>query len=91
MAIKMSIQCFLSGQNDERVFAVAWNSRSVNLFDNEETGHKDWSPFKMADENVSSTTKRQISERERLNEPCQSKKKLFLSKLFLRTVFKFEC
>ena len=76
VVIKMSIQCFLSGQNDERVFAVAWNSRSVNLFDNEETSHKHWpwNNFKTADENVSFTTKRQISERERLNVLCQSKK-----------------
>ena len=75
MVIKMSVQSFLSGQNDERVFAVAWNSRSVNLFDNEGTSYKDWNPYKTADENVSSTTKRQISEREQLNELCQSKKK----------------
>ena len=67
----------LSGQNDERVFAVARNSRSFNLFDNEETSYKDWNPFKTAGENVSSTAKRQISERKQLNELCQPKKKLF--------------
>ena len=70
------------------------NSRSFNLLGNEETSHKDWNPFKTARENVSSTTKRQVSgiRRERWNELCQSKKKkLFLSKLFSRTVFKFKC
>ena len=51
-------------------FVVTWNSRSVNLFSNGETSHKDWNPFKTAGENVSSTTKRQISgiRREQLNE-----------------------
>ena len=87
-AVCHTIQCFLSGENDDQ--QGTGNSRSFNLFGNEETSHKDWNPFKTAGENVSSTTKWQVSgiRRERLNELCQSKKKLLLSKLFLRTVFK---
>ena len=58
-------------------FVVTGNSRSFNLFGNEKSSHKDWDPFKTAGENVSSTTKRQVSgiRWERWNELCQSKKK----------------
>ena len=65
-------------------FVVTWNSRSFNLLGNEKTSHKDWNPFKTAGENVSSTTKRQISgiRRERLNKLCQSKKKAVFKNCF---------
>ena len=71
-------------------FVVTWSSISFSLFGNEATSHKDWNPFETAGENVSSTTKQQISgiRRERLNDFCESKKKLFLSKPFIRTFFK---
>ena len=75
-------------------FVVTWNSRSFNLFGNEETSHKDWNPFKTAGENVSSTQrseKSQGSDRSGWTNFVNLKRKLFLSKLFLRTVFKFKC